>query len=205
LQPDKVCVVPSGYAPEEYAKILPVTSARFRLVYTGIFYYDIRSPQPFFDALTHLRDLDIEVVITGPADAQLRETVRTAGLHNVRILGNIPKAQVIALQKGCSLLLLIGFAHALQLPLKTFEYLGANRPILCIRNGENDLVVGLVEPLRRGIVVDNRPECIATAIRAAYDLWKRGQLDAQFDLGELEEFSWSHAGAKLHSALSRIS
>jgi hypothetical protein len=205
LQPDKVWAVHSGYAPEEYATIPPVISTRFRLVYTGIFYHDIRSPRPFLDALKQLRDLDMEVVITGPADAQVRETVRAAGLHNVRLLGNIPKAQVIALQKGCSLLLLIGFAHSLQLPLKTFEYLGANRPILCIRNGENDLVVGLVEPLRRGMVVDNRPECIETAIRAAYDLWKRGQLDAQFDLGELDEFTWSHAGAKLHSALSSIS
>lgn len=205
LQPDKVWVVHSGYAPEEYATVPPVTSTRFRLVYTGIFYYDIRSPRPFFDALTQLRDLDMEVVITGPDDAKLQETIRTAGLHNVRLLGKVPKAQVIALQKGCTLLLLIGFAHSLQLPLKTFEYLGANRPILCIRNGDNDLVVGLVEPLRRGMVVDNRPECIARAIRAAYDLWKRGQLDTQFNLGELDEFTWSHAGAKLHSALNSIS
>jgi hypothetical protein len=205
LQPDKVWVVHSGYATGEYARIQPAISTRFRLVYTGIFYYDIRSPQPFFDALTQLTDLDMEVVITGPSDAKLGETIRTAGLHNVRVLGNIPKAQVIALQKGCTLLLLIGFAHSLQLPLKTFEYLGANRPILCIRNGENDPVAGLVEPLRRGMVVDNRPECIATAIRAAYELWKRGHLDAQFNLGELDEFTWSHAGAKLHNVLRTVS
>lgn len=205
LRPENVWVVPSGYAPEEYATIPPVTSTRFRLVYTGIFYHDIRSPSSFLDALTQLRDLDMEVVIAGPPDAQLQEATRTAGLHHVRLLGDVPNAQAIALQKGCTLLLLIGNATCFQLPLKTFEYLGAKRPILCIRNGKNDLVAGLVEPLRRGIVVDNRPECIVTAIRAAHDLWTRGQLDAQFDLGELDEFTWSHAGAKLHSVLTSLS
>ena len=101
-------------------------------------------------------------------------------------------------------MLLIGNTTSFQLPLKTFEYLGAKRPILCIRNGENDLVANLVEPLRRGIVVENRPECIAAGIRGAYDLWKRGQLDAQFKLDELDEFTWSRAGEKLNSILSDI-
>lgn len=204
LRPDKVWVVPSGYAPEEYAMIPPVTSIRFRLVYTGVFYADIRSPRVFLDALAQLKDLDMEVVIAGPADAQLRETIGIAGLHQVRLLGDVPNAQAIALQKGCSLLLLIGNATSFQLPLKTFEYLGAKRPILCIRNGENDLVAGLIEPLRRGIVVENRPDCIAAAIRVAYDLWKRGQLDAQFNLGDLDEFTWCHSGEKLDTILSDV-
>jgi len=207
LQPDKVWIVHSGYAAEEYATILPVKSTRFRLVYTGIFYPG--SPGAFLDALTYLHDLDMEVVIAGPADARLRDTIRATRLHRVRLLGNLTHAEAIALQKGCSLLLLIGNvignATSLQLPLKTFEYLGAKRPILCIRNGENDIGAGLVESLQRGIVVENRPECIAMAIRAAYDLWKHGRLDAQFNLNDLDEFTWSRAGAKLHSVLSRIS
>ena len=155
-------------------------------------------------ALEQLKDLDMEIIIAGPVDAQLRESIRSADLHQVRLLGDVPHEKAIALQKGCSLLLLIGNATSFQLPLKTFEYLGAKRPILCIRNGENDLVAGLVEPLRRGLVVENRPECIAAAIRGAYDLWKYGQLDAQFNLGDLDDFTWSHAGAKLHSILSDL-
>jgi hypothetical protein len=149
--------------------------------------------------------LDIEVVIAGPADAQLRESIRTAGLHQVQLLGEIPHSQAISLQKGGSLLLLIGNATSFQLPLKTFEYLGAKRPILCIRNGENDLVSTIIEPIRRGIVVENRPECIAAAIRRAYHLWKCGQLDGQFNLAALDDFTWSRAGAKLHSVLIGIS
>jgi hypothetical protein len=204
LRPDNVWVVPSGYSSEEYAMVAPVNSVRFRLVYTGIFYPDIRSPRFFLDALTQLRDLDMEVLIAGPPNEQLRETIRASGLHQVRLLGDIPNVQAIALQKGCSLLFLIGNATSFQLPLKTFEYLGSKRPILCIRNGENDLVANLIEPLRRGIVVENRPECIAAAIRGAYDLWKRGHLDAKFNLDDLDEFTWCRAGAKLHSILSNV-
>lgn len=204
LRPDNIWVVPSGYAPEEYVMTPPITSMRFRLVYTGVFYADIRSPRLFLDALKQLKDLDMEIIIAGPADAQLRESIRTADLHQVRLLGDVPHEKAIALQKGCSLLILIGNTASFQLPLKTFEYLGAKRPILCIRNSENDPAADLVGSLRRGMVVQDRPELIAAAIRAAYGLWKCGQLDSQFNLGDLEEFTWCHSGARLHSILSRI-
>ena len=87
LRPDTVSVVPSGYSPEEYAMVPPITSSRFRLVYTGIFYADIRSPRFFLDALTQLRDLEMEVLIAGPTNDQLQQAIYASGLHNVQDTG----------------------------------------------------------------------------------------------------------------------
>jgi glycosyltransferase involved in cell wall biosynthesis len=202
LCPNNVWVVASGYGAEEYATVTPATSKRFRLVYTGVFYPDIRSPRSFLEALKQLHDLDMEVVMAGPADGQLRDIIERSGLNQVQLLGDVPNTHAIALQKGCSLLFLMGNATPFQLPLKTFEYIGAGRPILCIRNNDNDLAANLVASLRRGIVVEDKPDCIASAIREAYDLWKCGLLNEQFNLGDLNEFTWSNAGAKLHDILS---
>ena len=205
MRPDRATSVLSGYAAKEYEEIAPVTSGRFRLVYTGIFYRDIRSPEPFFSALERLRDLDVEVVIAGSTNAEWATATSRAGLQQVQFLEHVPHTYAIGLQKGASLLLLIGNDAPLQLPLKTFEYIGAKRPILCLRNGRNDQAADLIGPLRRGMVVDNRPECIAAAIRSAYGLWKRGDLESQFNLDDLHEHTWVHSGAKLHSILSTAS
>lgn len=205
LRPDRTEVVMSGYAGDAYEEVVPITSDRFRVIYTGVFYRDIRSPEPFFAALERITDLDVEVVIAGSTGSEWRDRISRAGLQHVRFLGQVPHAHAIGLQKGASLLLLIGNDAPLQLPLKTFEYIGARRPILCLRNGRNDLAAELLEPLRRGIVVDNKPDCIAAAIRAAYDLSRAGRLEERFDLTGLDEYTWVHSGEKLYTMLSAIS
>lgn len=204
LRPERVWTVLSGYNPEEYAAIPPITSAHFRLVYTGVVYPDIRSPGPFFAALAQLSDLEMEIVIAGSEFSSWRDTFCSCELHHVQFLGHVPRTQALGLQKGATVLLLIGNDAPFQLPLKTFEYIGARRPILCLRNGQNDLAAELLEPLRRAFVVDNKPECIALATRAAYAAWLRGELDAHFNLQDLQEYSWARQGAKLHTVLSNI-
>jgi hypothetical protein len=204
LRPDRIWTLQSGYSPAEYSRAPTVTSSRFRLVYTGIFNQGIRSPEQLFRALTQLTDLDIEFVHAGPVAAHCLETIRSLGLDGTQSLGNVARSQALGLQKGASLLVLIGFQTPLLLPMKTLEYIGAKRPILCIRNCEHDIAADLTVRLRRGIVAQNTPGSIAAAIREAYNLWKCGRLDPKFHLDDLPEFTWSHAGATLHSILTGL-
>jgi hypothetical protein len=192
------------YCPEQYNRIPAISSNRFRLVYTGVFYSDLFSPVTFVNALAQLKDLDMEVVLAGPMSARWYEAFRTAGDHQVQFLGPVPEVHAIGLQKGSSLLLLVGVNDPLRLPLKVFGYVGAKRPILCIRNSEHDLAANLTHSLRRGIVAANSADSIATAIRAAHSLWRCGNLDAQFELGDLHELAWSETGAKMHRILTSL-
>jgi hypothetical protein len=102
------------------------------------------------------------------------------------------------------LLLLIGNTTSLQLPLKVFEYIGARRPILCVRNGEQDLAANLLGPLSRGIVVASDAGAIARGIRQAYDLWAKGELENTFSLEDRDEFTWARSGTLLNAMLRRI-
>jgi hypothetical protein len=153
LSEEKLEVITGGF-PERLHRTKSKLPSRFRIVYTGVFYEDIRSPSAFFEALKMFKRSEIEVVIAGPPYEKYVKYVQRENLP-VTFLGYVPYEHALKLQEETTVLLLIGNVGGLQIPRKIFEYIGARRPILAIRMGKDDLAANLVEKLNRGIVVEN--------------------------------------------------
>jgi glycosyltransferase involved in cell wall biosynthesis len=185
LPPDVIQVIPNGYDAEDFAA-LPVEAEaprRFTLSYLGTFYAG-RTPGPLLRALGDLvRDgslphRDLDVVFCGDvASAEgvpVAALVRQAGLEGcVTVQRHVGHREALRQMRRSAVLVLLAPHEPLQVSAKTFEYLGARRPILCLAPGA---AADLIRQSGAGCVVapDDLPG-LRQALRALYADWKAGR------------------------------
>jgi hypothetical protein len=85
---------------------------------------------------------------------------------------------------GADVLLFLGPHGELQVPGKLFEYIAAQRPILCIKGDERDPSLRILQSLNRGVIVDNEKENIFSGVIRLYNLYRKQELEKIFDLRE---------------------
>lgn len=135
-------VISNGCDFDEFAGLEHTPSDRLRILHAG-FFFGVRSPRPFLEALARLladrpelREV-IEARFVGGFRTADRQWAESLGLGAaLRIDGFLPHAQALAAMKGAdALLLLIPRAGGLGLSVlsgKLFEYLAAERPVLAL-------------------------------------------------------------------------
>ena len=135
-------VISNGCDFDEFAGLEHTPSDRLRILHAG-FFFGVRSPRPFLEALSglladrpELREL-VEARFVGGFRTADREWAETLGLGaSLRIDGFLPHDQALAAMKAAdALLLLIPRAGGRGLSVlsgKIFEYLAAERPVLAL-------------------------------------------------------------------------
>jgi glycosyltransferase involved in cell wall biosynthesis len=201
---EKIKVIPQGFSSEEFNEITPEPTHKFRIVHTGNL-IKVNKPLILLDALKQLKQIwkDLELVIAANlVNDDYKRYIENNGLSDiVRFVGFVPHQRAISLQKGSSVLLLVGHRGGIQVPGKIYEYIAAQRPILSIKNDEADLASKIVEKLNRGITVQNNPQMIKDSLIHFYNLWKNKNLDRNFNLEYVDDYSWDRLGNKLHETL----
>jgi hypothetical protein len=207
LPDDKIAVIPQGFDDRLYKKIRPITSKKFRIVFTGNLSYSDREAASFFRALSMIDARNIEVVISGYTSPDLVMRIkRTAQIKNtIEILGFRQSEEIVALQKGGDVLISFGWRGGFQIPGKIFEYIAARRPILHVYYDDKDIGKRIIRKYNRGIAVNNDPVHISDKIKDLYRLWKEKKLQNGFDLSPIDNFSWKKNGEKLEKTVNRIS
>lgn len=188
LNENDLHVIPQACEPNDLNHFQENTSDIFRIVYCGTFYKAIRDPSLFLEALAEIDNKDIELVIAG-RNNEFAHVLRSK--NNIRYLGFMPHHEVLAIEKGASVLLHLGNTIDIQVPGKFYEYIGANRPILAIRNTQNDPSAYIIERHNKGLVVQNSKTDIKAGILQLYTMWQQGTLDTSFNLGQAHDFSWA--------------
>lgn len=194
----KYTVITDGFDENRFKEIVAEPGDKFRIVYTGTFYSSLREPLELIKAFARIGYDDVELVVAGEEAGEYQNSIeenRLAG--KVKFLGYLTHDKVISLQKGATVLLLIGWAGGYQLPGKLFEYLAARRPIMVIRYDHADVAANMVARYKSGVVVNNDAEEIADAIEELYGLWKENMLDTSFSLNEKKEFTWENLSEEL--------
>ena len=205
LKRERFCVITDGFDDVHYASIAAEGSENFRIVYTGTVYDGARNLDSFLEAISGLKGPRLEVVIAGNVGSSFSKTIEGLELKDtVKVLGFQSHNRIVSLQKGASVLLLVGWWGGFQIPGKLFEYFGAKRPILAIQNDKTDPTSVLVAKRRRGIVVDNDVGAIKTAIRELYSLWEENTLDTTFDLSDLQEFALGSLSASFVQLVEQV-
>ncbi len=190
LSASRLTCLPNGFDAQDFAHIQPAARAqdRFTLVYTGSFYAHGRTARSFLEAISSAlqhgaiprQALDIQLV--GNLGNATLEWITELGLNDiVQTPGFIPHDQSLArLFSADVLLLIVGDAadSAGVYTGKLFEYLAAQKPILCLANG--GVAADLVLKSRTGRVVP--PEAvdqIKENLVEMYQAWKEGLLQIQ--------------------------
>jgi len=153
----------NGFDEDEFNLIKEIKSSNKKIIifYAGSFYKGVRNPIPLFKAMEYLLDQgkiylkDFEIQIAGNFDASLLNELKGfKSLENLKLLGVIPRQSVLKKYKESNLLwLIIGdhISHYVGFPVKGYEYIGAQRPLLIFspkpaecENIVNDLECGVI-------------------------------------------------------------
>lgn len=132
-------IIPQGFDPEDFEGVPPKPQAhktrRMRIAYAGIFWED-RKPDYFLQALHDLFKEQpklrgrIEAVFIGNFREENHQIVVRLGLHDsVTVMGYLPHHECIRQLMDADLLwMIVGDEYGS--PGKTYEYIGAQKPIL---------------------------------------------------------------------------
>jgi len=182
--------ITNGFDPEDFMGLTrSAPREKFTITYTG-FLYGLRTGKHFLIALKELikekkeTESKIQVLFAGPPNKQTADLVRELGLQNVvRLLGYISHQESLKLMVDSDVLLLIIAAEesydekmgSLMIPGKTFEYLGAKRPILALV--PSGTTADLIRATKTGIITPpNDIDSIKQAVFKMFQEWKRGNL-----------------------------
>jgi len=178
---------------------------RVSLLYTGRFGSYGRDPAPLVRALRDLAASEpgiagrLELAIAGPVtDAELRLLGSDVSPARISLLGALPRADALRLQRRADALLLLAARERSQLAnLKLFEYLAAGRPILALAAGTE--AGRIVLETGAGEVV---PSSDVAAIREALRRAAAGDLTPP-DPSALTRYSYPAAAERMAAAVEQ--
>ena len=175
LKEDKIHYNPNGYDAEDFQNIKKCGSEKYVIAHIGNFYSSRQSVyfiQAIEKLLNEYPDLTtkIEVRLIGKLDVPGQKLVEESLFREVFVLtGFLPHEESIEAMCNANLLVLIPGPGNGTMPGKTFEYLAAKRPILCLAN--EGPAMKLIEKCKAGIVAP--PENITAIKDSIYFLYNQ--------------------------------
>lgn len=206
IDENKFKVVYSGYDKDIYDLVEEEEEKSFDINYTGNIHEYRSKLKPVFKAVEELnRDIinnEIKLNLIGGINVSLGECNK---LKNVNILGRVPFLQSIKKIKGAHVLLLLGNKGGIQVPMKTFWYMGAKKPIIVVLGDENDPLKKLLADYDRAILSNNTKRDIKNNIHKVYELYQSKDLETEINLKEeYGELTWDYQLSKLDDILKNI-
>lgn len=199
-------VLTQGYDAEAKADGIPGVDfdpARLELLYTGRF-YQFREPRALVDAVLATAGVRLSIATSRAPDWLL--PLLDAHPERLRLLGFVPHAQAVTLQRSADVLVNIANDDPVHVPGKVYEYLGAGRPILHLGDNEEDVAARLVQTHRRGLVSGNGTPAIAQSLERLVEIKRAGDWSAHFNLDQsgVEQYQWQSIARRLHALLRQV-
>ena len=204
-RPNAVEVLPQGFdaRPTTAAGLPDIFDAeRLELLYTGSLYRFRRIDALLAALRTQARARLNIAAITVPE--HILELARAAS-GQVRLLGFLPHAAILQLQRRADVLVNIANEDVTQIPGKFYEYLGAQRPVLHIE-AQDDPISDLVRDLRRGWVCGNDEASLSPLLSLLASAHAREALDDGLQLGlePVQRYSWQAIAERLEHRLQEL-
>lgn len=175
--------------------------ARLELLYTGSL-YAFRRVDRLLSALAEVPEARLNIASVTVPEHVLQ--LAKAMPRQVNLLGFMPHATALALQRRADVLVNIANADPAQIPGKFYEYLGARRPILYVGSTEDPIAAQIGE-LRRGWSCPDEVERLAALLRSLAQAHRQQRLESGLDLGiePVEQFSWQRLARRLDEQVLR--
>jgi glycosyltransferase involved in cell wall biosynthesis len=212
----RAVTITNGFDPDELSNLgaaaapAAAVPGKYTLAYTGTLSYggaSGASSEPLLDAVRRLRAHDpdgadrLDLVFAGPTSSAEAAQLGSADLRgSVRVLGPLPHAEALCLQRRADALLLIADPQRKSMATgKLYEYLAARRPILVL--GEHSVAAQIVAEAGAGIVA---PVHDPVAIEAALSRLLRSSDGVRApDREAIERFSYERLATRMAEQVER--
>lgn len=214
LHGDRVAVVRNGFQPLAPVND-PAPLRHFTIRYTGNIYAGKQDPAKILLALQRgiqsgvLARHRIRLEFFGRHESALAALIQEYALADVAMQrGMLPRAEIRRLQREAHLLLLLQWEEPGQsgvFPLKFYEYLDAERPILATGTGGSEEIDDLLRETGAGIAAAGVEE-IEAALGLAYQQYLlQGKVDYHGRREPIDRHSYSGCAQSMATCLDRIS
>lgn len=131
------------------------------ILYVGSLYTTFQDYELLFNNLDY-KHKNYEIHFLGKPNNKLKEIVELKKLHSIiKNIGFFNRNDAMLIQKQYDFLL---FFDSKQdegiLPLKFYEYINTNKPIICVGGKPNSESKRILKYLKRGVVLDKKPHVI---------------------------------------------
>ena len=208
-----IVTILNGFDREQIdsAGCVHLDGSRCVLLHAGMF-YGPRSPDPLLKGLRLLKERSprqarrLVVLLLGPQTYQgqpLRDLVDRHGLNGlVRLMPPTSHQRAMAFLNGADVAVLFGQSgdDALaSIPAKTYEYIGAGKPILAIGVGQE--AAGLIQASGCRLWRADEPASIAAALKDVVAAHSQGRLNGRIDSDARPALTRQRMAEELESVL----
>jgi hypothetical protein len=209
-----VVIITNGFNPENINEPPSDLTKKFTVSYTGAIYTGKQDPEKFFVALEKLisrgaiRPDDIEVRFYGRQHNWLEDEITKHNLANVvRQYGPVPRNESWQRQRESQILLLLNWEDPDEkgvYPLKFFEYLAAQRPVLASGGFAGDDIEKLVIETKAGFYAPT-VENIKASLLSFYEEYRRTSgVCYNGDSKKIGSYSYREKAKKFASLLNQL-
>jgi glycosyltransferase involved in cell wall biosynthesis len=203
----KVELIYNGFMQEYFSRDVECFD-KFTIVYTGNFYAQLMSPEPFFDALEKVitkekfSEGDIQFLYVGEKEDWLIKVIDKYNLHKiVKMTGQVDREISIESILRASILLIRIVDGALG--TKIFEGLAAGVPILLLTNEiEGEEMIRKYSKTLHHFIRPDDVDGITGAIKDAYEKWQNKGLEIRRNPAFYEEFNKRRLTSKFAEVLN---
>ena len=172
-QKKKFVIITNGYDPEDFKELKAKKYKEFTIAYTGKFRRTeaFHNPAPIFQAIKILKNkkTNIQLIHVGAIEQEVIGLVKKIEIDSaIKFVGPKLHKEALNYAKGADLLLVIGSDRKMGLPVKMFDYIGCQRPILILAYKDEELTKILSGISWVKLVQNKDPQIIADTIMEVY-------------------------------------
>ncbi len=205
-------VITNGYDPEDFVKAGTLKlDKKFTITHAGSL-NDDRNPHSLWKALAELNKEiegfvnDLEIKFIGQvAPVAIDELTQNGLAKNLNLIDNLPHKKVVSeIMKSQLLLLPLNDTPNIDgvVPGKLYEYIGANRPIVCIGKPAGD-AAKIIRETNAGSISDFHDiETLTETIKTYYQDYKNGKLTVESK--NYEKYSRKLLAGQIAEELNKI-
>jgi hypothetical protein len=212
---EAVYTITNGFDPDKVMKGQMGLTSKFTITYTGqVIYAGKQDPSKLFATLQELitdgtiNPKDVEVRFYNPENELLARGIEEYELSAVaKQYGIVPREISFEKQRESQLLLLLNWEDQRErgwYPLKIFEYLAAQRPILSIGGSGDDVVKRLLDETKAGMYAPS-VDIIKSILKEVYLEYKhKGKVSYDGNMEKIDKYSYREMARKFAEILDSL-
>ncbi|MDW7680705.1 MAG: glycosyltransferase family 4 protein, partial [bacterium] len=197
-QTDKFHFIPNGYDEEDFKHKLESASQQeneqFTIIHIGSIDEE-RMPLNLFRAIKKLdqekliNETNLCLIFVGKYDkATFNKNIDQTVKKYIKLQGYVPHDQLFEYLQRASILLLLIYKAANNIPGKTFEYLRSGKPLLVI-GPESGEVARMVNEVEAGVVIDYQNfELIYQNLKKLIEAFFSNKLKRSVNIGQIQQY-----------------
>jgi len=206
-----ISVITNGFDETDFSNTEPISNSKFVISHVGMM-TPTRNPRILWQALNELKSenthfaKNFDLQLIGKIDSSIVDSIKSNNVEDlVSVINYVPHSEIVRYQKGSNALLLIvnNTPNAnLILTGKFFEYLAAERPIVCISPVKGDMSEILTASKAGSLFSYEDKQALKNHLLSLFESWENNSLS--YNAENIQQYSRKNLTKKLIEELSSV-